>query len=110
MKEQLQEIDSWLLLLTVKRTPRGVYTRYLSVCFPFSERSSMFLFNLDINGVCVSGGSACTAGSNVGSHVLAALPNSQNCQPVRFSFGRFTTKEEIDYALEKVREMVAIPV
>ena len=93
-----------------KRTQKGVYTRFLSVCFPLSERSSMFLFNLDINGVYASGGSACTAGSNMGSHVLAALPNSQNCQPVRFSFGRFTTKEEIDYALEKVREMVAIPV
>ena len=109
MKEQLQEMIPTIIINGEENPERSLYT-VLSVCFPLSERSSMFLFNLDINGVCVSGGSACTAGSNVGSHVLAALPNSQNCQPVRFSFGRFTTKEEIDYALEKVREMVAIPV
>jgi len=109
MKEQLQEMIPTIIINGEENSERSLYT-VLSVCFPLSERSSMFLFNLDINGVCVSGGSACTAGSNVGSHVLAALPNSQNCQPVRFSFGRFTTKEEIDYALEKVREMVAIPV
>ena len=109
MKEQLQEMIPTIIINGEENSERSLYT-VLSVCFPLSERSSMFLFNLDINGVCVSGGSACTAGSNVGSHVLAALPNSQNCQPVRFSFGRFTTKEEIDYALEQVREMVAIPV
>jgi cysteine desulfurase len=109
MKEQLQEIVPGIIVNGEENPERSLYT-VLSVCFPLSERSSMFLFNLDINGVYASGGSACTAGSNIGSHVLAALPNSQNCQPVRFSFGRFTTKEEIDYALEKVREMVAVPV
>jgi cysteine desulfurase len=109
MREQLQEMIPTIIINGEENSERSLYT-VLSVCFPLSDRSSMFLFNLDINGVCVSGGSACTAGSNVGSHVLAALPNSQNCQPVRFSFGRFTTKDEIDYTLEKVREMVAIPV
>jgi cysteine desulfurase len=109
MKEQLQEMIPDIIINGDENLERSLYT-VLSVCFPLSERSSMFLFNLDINGVYASGGSACTAGSNMGSHVLAALPNSQNCQPVRFSFGRFTTKEEIDYALAKVREMVAIPV
>jgi cysteine desulfurase len=109
MKEQLQEMIPNILINGEENSERSLYT-VLSVCFPLSERSSMFLFNLDINGVYASGGSACTAGSNMGSHVLAALPNSQNCQPVRFSFGRFTTKEEIDYALEKVREMTAVPV
>ncbi len=109
MKEQLQEMIPNIIINGEENSEKSLYT-VLSVCFPLSERSTMFLFNLDINGVYASGGSACTAGSNMGSHVLAALPNSQNCQPVRFSFGRFTTKEEIDYALEKVREMVAIPV
>ena len=109
MKEQLEEMIPNIIINGEENSEKSLYT-VLSVCFPLSERSTMFLFNLDINGVYASGGSACTAGSNMGSHVLAALPNSQNCQPVRFSFGRFTTKEEIDYALEKVREMVAIPV
>jgi len=109
MKERLQEIVPNIIINGEANPEKSLYT-VLSVCFPLSERSSMFLFNLDINGVYVSGGSACTAGSNMGSHVLAQLPNSQNCQPVRFSFGRFTTKEEIDYALEKVQEMVSVPV
>lgn len=109
MKEQLEEMIPNIIINGEENSEKSLYT-VLSVCFPLSERSTMFLFNLDINGVYASGGSACTAGSNMGSHVLAALPNSQNCQPVRFSFGRFTTKEEIDYALDKVREMVAIPV
>jgi len=109
MKNRLQEIVPDIIINGEEDTEKSLYT-VLSVCFPLSERSSMFLFNLDINGVYVSGGSACTAGSTVGSHVLAQLPKSQNCQPVRFSFGRFTTKEEIDYALEKVQEMVVVPV
>ena len=64
---------------------------------------------MDINGIAVSGGSACTSGSNQGSHVIAELPNSQNCQPVRFSFGRFTTQEEIDFTLNKIRELLSVP-
>ena len=109
MKDKLQEFVPGIIVNGEENPGKSLYT-VLSVCFPLSDRSSMFLFNLDINGVYVSGGSACTAGSNLGSHVLAELPNSQDCQPVRFSFGRFTTKEEIDYALEKVKEMVVVPV
>ena len=65
MKEQLQEMIPTIIINGEENSERSLYT-VLSVCFPLSERSSMFLFNLDINGVCVSGGSACTAGSNVG--------------------------------------------
>lgn len=109
MKEKLEEIVPGIIVNGENNPDKSLYT-VLSVCFPLTDKSSMFLFNLDINGIYVSGGSACTAGSNMGSHVLAELPNSQDCQPVRFSFGRFTTKEEIDYALEKVKEMTAVVV
>ncbi|MEO6820184.1 MAG: cysteine desulfurase family protein, partial [Ginsengibacter sp.] len=47
----------------------SLYT-VLSVGFPKSEKSEMLLFNLDINHICVSGGSACTSGAEMGSHVI----------------------------------------
>ena len=84
---------------------KSLYT-VLSVCFPKTEFSDFLLINLDILGIAASGGSACSSGSNVGSHVLAAVKGSTDDRPtVRFSFGRFTTHEEVDYALAKVREL-----
>lgn len=67
----------------------------LSVLFPFSN--DMFLFNLDLKGIAVSGGSACQSGSNKGSHVLNEILNEKDVlkTSVRFSFSRYTTKEEI---------------
>ena len=44
------------------------------------------------------------------SHVLAALPKTENCQSIRFSFSRHTTKEEIDFTLEKIKELTTISV
>lgn len=106
MLSGLREIVPTLLVNGDENPERSLYT-VLSVCFPLTDKSSMLLFNLDINGIAVSGGSACTSGSNQGSHVIAALEGRNTCQPVRFSFGRYTTKEEIDYTLDKLREIVA---
>jgi len=66
----------------------------------------MLLFSLDIHGIAASGGSACSSGSNIGSHVLAELPHQENCQSVRFSFSRYTTIEEVNYTLEKIRAIL----
>lgn len=77
----------------------SLYT-VLNVSLPASELNDMLLFNLDIARISASGGSACSSGSNVGSHVLAALPGlDQNRGYVRFSFGKYNTTEEIDYAV-----------
>ncbi|WP_234733106.1 cysteine desulfurase family protein [Tellurirhabdus bombi] len=77
----------------------SLYT-VLNVSLPASELSDMLLFNLDIAGISASGGSACSSGTNIGSHVLAALPG---CDPgrdaVRFSFGKYNTEEEVDYVV-----------
>jgi len=54
-------------------------------------------------GICVSGGSACNGAK--GSHVIAALGNKGNATPVRFSFRRFNTKEEVDAALSIIRKL-----
>ena len=83
---------------------RNLYT-VLSVSFPPSKVSDMMLFKLDIEGVAASGGSACSSGSDVGSHVLGALGADKSRANVRFSFGKFNTKEEIDFVIEKLKAM-----
>ena len=83
-------------------TENCLYT-VLNVNFPEHHNSDMLLFTLDINGVAASGGSACSSGSNKGSHVINALtPDNSKGANIRFSFSRYTTKECVDYALEKV--------
>ena len=83
----------------------SLYT-VLNVSFPKSEKSEMLLFNLDINGICVSGGSACSSGASQGSHVIQALHKDEDGVAVRFSFSKYNTKEEIDTAVEKLKEVV----
>ncbi|MEY4594436.1 MAG: hypothetical protein RIQ47_846, partial [Bacteroidota bacterium] len=63
-----------------------------------------------IAGIACSGGSACSSGSNSGSHVLKALYGSDSRPSVRFSFSKYTTKDEIDYAVEKLRELYVVSV
>lgn len=78
----------------------SLYT-VLNVSLPESDISDMLLFNLDIAKISASGGSACSSGSEIGSHVLAALPGlNPNRGYVRFSFGKYNTADEIDYAVE----------
>lgn len=84
---------------------RSLYT-VLSVAFPKNEKSEMILFNLDINHICVSGGSACSSGADVGSHVIRAINNDPNRVTVRFSFSKHNTTEEVDRVIEKVKELV----
>ena len=78
----------------------------LSVAFPKTEKSEMILFNLDINNICVSGGSACSSGADQGSHVIRAINNNPNLVTVRFSFSKHNTKEEVDAVVEKVKELI----
>lgn len=84
---------------------KSLYT-LLSVRFPKTERSEMLLFNLDINHICASGGSACTSGADQGSHVIRAINNDPNQVTVRFSFSKFNTKEEIDEVVEKLKGLL----
>ncbi len=78
----------------------------LNVSFPKTEKSEMILFNLDINHICASGGSACTSGADQGSHVIRALSNNPNRIAVRFSFSKHNTRAEIDQVIEKLKELV----
>ena len=84
---------------------KSLYT-VLSVSLPPSESNrGMLLFHLDLEGISASGGSACSAGASVGSHVMRALQHPEDRDVVRFSFSRFTTMEDIDYTLEKLKAL-----
>ena len=78
----------------------------LSAAFPKTEKSEMLLFTLDMNHICVSGGSACSSGADVGSHVIKAINNNPNLVTVRFSFSKHNTKEEVDAVVSKVKELI----
>ena len=84
---------------------KSLYT-VLNVSLPPSESNrGMLLFHLDLEGISASGGSACSSGATVGSHVLRALHHPAERDAVRFSFSRFTTIEEVDYTLEKLKAL-----
>ena len=78
----------------------------LSAAFPKTEKSEMILMSLDINGICVSGGSACSSGADIGSHVIRAINNNPNLVTVRFSFSKHNTKEEVDTVISKLEELI----
>jgi cysteine desulfurase len=69
----------------------------------------MLLLNLDMEGICVSNGSACTSGAIEPSHVLTAMGRTESAgkSSVRFSFGKYNTVEEIDLALDKLHRIVS---
>lgn len=78
----------------------------LNVSFPKSEKTEMLLFNLDMEGICASGGSACTSGAQQGSHVIRAINTNPNQVQVRFSFSKYNTKEEVDILVDKLQDMM----
>lgn len=89
-------------------TDEGSLYTVLNVCLPETENTKMFLFSLDLKGIAVSGGSACSSGASKGSHVLTAIGSSLSCTSVRFSFSRFSTNAEVDYTLAVVKELLTV--
>jgi cysteine desulfurase len=86
------------------RPEHSLYT-VLNASFPCTDLADMLLFNLDIAGICVSGGSACSSGTNIGSHVLTAIQSDAERPSVRFSFSKYNTKEEIDVVIAKLKDI-----
>ena len=84
---------------------KSLYT-VLNVSLPESEENDMILFNLDLNGISASGGSACSSGATTGSHVLGTLYPGSKRGAVRFSFSKYNKAEEIDFVVEKLAELV----
>jgi cysteine desulfurase len=82
----------------------SLYT-VLNVMFPKTDIAEMLFYNLDILGIASSGGSACSSGSNIGSHVLRAVSSDLERPSIRFSFSKFNTKEEIDYLIDQLKNL-----
>ena len=86
----------------VRRLPNNV-----NVSFQFIEGHSMLLM-LDQNGICGSSGSACTSGSLDPSHVLLAIgvPHEVAHGSLRLTLSDETTKEDLDFTVDKLKEIV----
>jgi cysteine desulfurase len=82
----------------------------LNVQFPATDNAEMLLFNLDIHGIAASGGSACSSGSNQGSHVLRGIGSEMERPSIRFSFSKYNNREEIDFVVEKLKSFFPVQV
>jgi len=109
MMEQLKEQVPGVQFNGETDPDKSLYT-VLNVSFPDTDMADMLLFNLDIAGISASGGSACSSGTDIGSHVLTAIGASATRPSVRFSFSKYSTKEEVDYTLAKIRELFPVNV
>lgn len=81
----------------------SLYT-ILNVHLPLDDSSEMLLFQLDLQGVMASGGSACSAGAIETSHVLTALGKERSAS-IRFSLSRYNTEKEVDHTLTVLRDL-----
>jgi cysteine desulfurase len=77
-------------------------------CFKYIE-SEAILLHLDMLGICASSGSACSSGSEDPSHVLAALGITRDISrsSIRFTLGKETTEDEIDFVADKTKTIVS---
>ncbi len=117
-QQYIQGLKSYMMDQLVEKVPgiafngetdadKSLYT-VLNVSFPEMETADMLLFNLDIAGISASGGSACSSGTDIGSHVLGAIGANPARPSVRFSFSKYNTSDEIDYTVAKVRELCMV--
>jgi cysteine desulfurase nifS len=72
------------------------------------QDATELLYKLDEMGICASGGSACSSGDNSPSHVLTAigLPSELAKGAIRFTFGDFNTKDDVDYLIEAIAHLI----
>lgn len=117
-REHLQQLKKYFIQELKKSFPEVVFNgrsadleqsmfTVLSVSFPELESDPMLLFNLDIRGIAASGGSACSSGSNQGSHVIRAIRPEQEWPTLRFSFGLGNTLKEVEAAVKALEEIIS---
>lgn len=83
----------------------SLYT-VLNVGFPKNDKTEILLFRLDMAGICASGGSACNSGANQGSHVINTVYPEIEMVPIRFSFCRDNTQEEVDRVIATIKDIL----
>ncbi len=80
--------------------------KILSISFPPTSKTELLVFNLDINGIAVSGGSACSSGVESASHVLSTVMPDSEMKTIRISFAHYNTFEEIDYLIKMIKKSI----
>lgn len=105
--EMIEQLKNEIPGVSFNGDPEGqsLYT-VLNVRFPKSPNAEMMLFNLDIHGVACSGGSACSSGSQKGSHVMEVIGVEENRANVRFSFGPQNTLEEVHKCIQIIKKII----
>ena len=109
--ERLREIPGIKFNGSSNDLYNSTYT-LVNVCLPVSqEKAPLFLFQLDMNGVSCSKGSACQSGSDMGSHVLREILSSEDLKKpsIRFSFSVYNTTAEIDQVMAVLKEIILEP-
>lgn len=103
-----REIPSVVFNGTSADFEKSTYTM-VNVSIPIvNEKASLLLFNLDLKGIACSKGSACQSGSQKGSHVLSQILDEKALEfpALRFSFSKYNTREEVDYVVEVLKELL----
>ena len=99
----LEKIKKEIPSIHINGTMENRLPGNINLSFPGME-SAELLYKLDSFGICASGGSACSSGNNNPSHVLTAigLPSELSKCAIRFTFGDFNCKDDVDYLVEKL--------
>ena len=107
MKERLEKIKENISNIHINGTMEKRLPGNINISFENTD-SSELLFKLDEYGICASGGSACSSGDNNPSHVLTAIgvPSELAKGAIRFTFGDFNTKDDVDYLVEVLRRII----
>lgn len=92
----LHQLDEYKLSYSLNGNWEVSSPGIANISFHTNRDVSMLLFNLDLAGIAISGGSACTSGSNKGSHVLKAIGVPMDQPAIRISFSKYTTKQDIE--------------
>jgi cysteine desulfurase len=103
----IQELNANFSDIIINGDYAGAYLfTVLSVAFKTNTPVNMLLFKLDLKGISASGGSACNSGAVSQSRVIAKLGLPKDYHTVRFSFSHFNKKEDVDYAIAQLKEIV----
>lgn len=105
-----QQLETHFESIQFNGDPEQGHYKLLSASFPPSPKTDMLLFSLDIAGISVSGGSACSSGADQGSHVIAALHGNSDRVTIRFSLSHLNTVEEVDFVIEKLKAILPEPI
>lgn len=111
----LKELRDYFISQVKEKIPEAVLNGSMenrlpgnaNFAFPFIDGEALLL-NLDAKGICASAGSACTSGSSAPSHVLSSigLPDELAHGSLRVTFGEENTKEDVDYLVESLCEII----